>query len=115
MSRTAAALIANAVEHLRILREHLSRGDLDDGTIFDAVCLRLSAAIGSIDAIDTDLRDRVFGSGWPAVWSVRNRIAHGYVYLDRQIILSTVNEDLAEFQANIGRLAAVVRKAGEEA
>lgn len=52
MSRTNAEHLANAKEHLRRLRGHLDRGDLDDDTVFDAVCMRLSAAIESVGAVD---------------------------------------------------------------
>ncbi len=72
MSRTPQELIASAQQHLRLLHEHLTRGDMDDATIFDAVCMRLSAAIESLGAIDDAFRDQAFGSSWPAIWSVRN-------------------------------------------
>lgn len=108
MSRTPGEHIANAREHLRVLHEHLDRGDLDDSTIFDAVCMRLSAAIESIGSIDEDLRNQVFVSTWPAVWSVRNRIAHGYIYVDQTIITSTVTGDLPSFENDIDRLDALV-------
>lgn len=114
MSRPAAVHLANAQEHLRRLRDHLVRGDLADDTIFDAVCMRLSAAIESVSAIDDALRDEEFGRGWSAIWSVRNRIAHGYFYVDRQIITSTVENDLVEFEAGVERLIRLVDQADTE-
>lgn len=83
MSRPDAEHLANARAHLRVLRSHMLRTDLADDTVFDAVCMRLSAAIESISAIDSEARDRAFGSAWPAIASVRNRIAHGYTCLAR--------------------------------
>jgi uncharacterized protein with HEPN domain len=55
----------------------------------DAVCMRLSAAIESVAMIDDALRARAYGDAWPAIWSVRNRIAHGYLVVDygRMMIL----------------------------
>jgi uncharacterized protein with HEPN domain len=32
---------------------------------------------------------------------VRNRIAHGYFYVDRAIIIATVDNDLGEFEAGM--------------
>ena len=58
MSRTATELIANVEQHLRVLHEHVARGDMEDETIFDAVCMRLSAAIESLGAIDDGLREQ---------------------------------------------------------
>jgi uncharacterized protein with HEPN domain len=97
-----------AKDHLRRLRDHLERGDLDDETVFDAVCMRLSAAIESVAAVDEGMRNREFGGDWPAIWSVRNRIAHGYFLVDRQIISSTVRSDLPAFEEAVDRLAVSV-------
>ena len=105
MSRTDAEHLANAREHLRVLHAHSQRRDLDDETVFDAVCMRLSAAIESISTIDQAALDRAFGSSWPAIASVRNRIAHGYSYVDREIIDNTVERDLDEFESGLDRLA----------
>ncbi len=40
------------------------------------------------------------------MWSVRNRIAHGYTYVDRQIITATVEHDLADFEQVLNQLEA---------
>jgi len=111
VSQPDSVHLTNAKEHLRRLRGHLQRGELDDDTVFDAVCMRLSAAIESVAAVDEALRVDEFGTGWSAIWSVRNRIAHGYFYVDRQIITSTVASDLIEFEASVDRLVEVVSQA----
>lgn len=105
MSRSDIEHAHNAQQHIAKLREHLTRGDLADETIFDAVCMRLSAAIESIASISEANRLGEFDDSWTAIWSVRNRIAHGYIYVDDQIIHATVNEDLPEFEAALERLA----------
>ena len=64
---------------------------------------------------DDALRDQAFGSSWPAIWSVRNRIAHGYVIIDRQIIVSTVDHDLPEFEEKIEYLSRLVSGEGGDA
>ena len=48
MRRSDIEHVRDAQQHLRKLREHLTRGDLADETIFDAVCMRLSAAIEGV-------------------------------------------------------------------
>lgn len=94
MSRSDAELVGDALEHIRMLRAHLDRSDLTDQTVADAVSLRLAAAIESLSSASQSLRDRVFGDQWPIIWATRNRIAHGYAYIDLAIIRNTVELDL---------------------
>jgi uncharacterized protein with HEPN domain len=114
VTRTDAEHLDNAREHLRILHAHMERSDLADDTVFDAVCMRLSAAIESISAINQPARDRAFGSTWPAIASVRNRIAHGYTYVDREIIDNTVAHDLDDLERGLDRLAEELDRAGDQ-
>ena len=106
MTRSDLEHVAAAREHLAHLRRHLERGDLADDTIFDAVCMRLSAAIESVAMVDDALRTRAYGDIWPAIWSVRNRIAHGYFAVDRTIIMATVDNDLGEFEEGLTSIEA---------
>ncbi len=94
MSRSDRELVADALEHLRMLHHHLDRADLADETVADAVSLRLAAAIESLSGASREVRDRVFGEQWSNVWATRNRIAHGYAHVDIAIIRATVELDL---------------------
>jgi uncharacterized protein with HEPN domain len=104
VSRSDRELLADALSHLEVLRAHQMRRDLDDQTVADAVCLRLSAAIESVANITDDLRSDAFGEDWPLIWARRNRIAHGYAFIDRSMIASTIDNDLPGFEAAIRRL-----------
>lgn len=104
MSRDDLRRIDEARRHPAILRAHLERGDLDDEVVFDAVCLRLAAAIECVGSVDANRRAEVFGSGWRAIASVRNRIARGYIRVDRAIIAATVSGDLPGFEAKLDLL-----------
>jgi uncharacterized protein with HEPN domain len=99
--RSDVELVAAARAHLAALRRHLERGDLTDDTIVDAVCMRLSAAIESVAMVDDERRSRAYGEVWPAIWSVRNRIAHGYVFVDRAIMTATVANDLGGLEEGL--------------
>ena len=99
MSRSDPELVADALEHIRILHQHLDRSDLADATVADAVSLRLAAAIECLSIASQGLRDRVFGGEWPVAWSTRNRIAHGYAHIDSAIIRATVEKDLPQVEA----------------
>lgn len=46
---------------------------------------------------------RMFGEDWVLMWATRNRIAHGYAFVDLSIIQSTVAEDLPLFEARLQR------------
>jgi len=48
VSRTDKEATQDALDHLAVLRAHLTRGDLGDQTIADAVSLRLAAAVEAI-------------------------------------------------------------------
>jgi uncharacterized protein with HEPN domain len=99
VSRTDADLVADALEHLRVLHLHLERSSISDQTVADAVSLRLAAAIESMSMANQELRDRLFGDQWPVMWATRNRIAHGYAYIDLTIIRATVQQDLPAFES----------------
>jgi len=103
VSRTDAERITDALTHIDILRSHLTRGTLADATVADAVALRLAAAIEALHTRDGALEERLFGTGWHAIWSVRNRIAHGYAVFDLTIIRATVERDLPEFEERLRR------------
>lgn len=38
------------------------------------------------------------------MWATRNRIAHGYAFIDRRMIGATVREDLPRFELAVRRL-----------
>ncbi|NQW73234.1 MAG: DUF86 domain-containing protein [Actinobacteria bacterium] len=94
MRRSDEELVADALMHLCVLRKHLARGDLDDQTVADAVTPRLAAAIEALASGTDELRTRAFGDDWPLMWATRNRIAHGYAYIDMSIVTATVQQDL---------------------
>jgi uncharacterized protein with HEPN domain len=105
VSRSDEELVADALTHLAVLRLHLTRGDLDDQTIADAVSLRLAASIESIARSSEALRARAFGDDWSLIWATRNRIAHGYAFIDMSIVAATVADDLLWFEARLQREA----------
>ncbi len=94
MTRSDRELVDDALAHLAILREHLSARGLDDQTVADVVSLRLAATIESLAQCSDELRSRLFGDDWPLMWATRNRIAHGYAFIDFSIIQRTVEHDV---------------------
>lgn len=101
MSRSDEELINDAREHLRVLRQHMASTGLDDQTVADAVSMRLAAAIEAVGQCSEERRTRMFGQDWVLMWATRNRIAHGYAFVDLSIVESTVAEDLPLFEARL--------------
>jgi len=64
--------------------------------VIDAICMRLSAGVEVLARLDTDTRARLFGDSWPLMWEMRNRIAHGYLLVDSDIVHQTIEIDLPD-------------------
>lgn len=90
MSRSDEELVRDALEHIAVLQSHLERGTMDDLVIADAVNMRLSAAIESLSQASPELRDTYFAEDWKLMWVTRNRISHGYSFVDQSLIQLTV-------------------------
>jgi uncharacterized protein with HEPN domain len=82
------------------MRQH-AEGDLADQLVIDAVCMRLAAGVEALARLDTPTRDRLFGDAWPLMWGMRNRIAHGYLLVDTDIVRRTVQHDIPPIMARI--------------
>jgi len=68
--------------------------DLDDQVVIDAICMRLSAGVETLAALEPDFRNKLFGDDWPLMWGMRNRIAHGYMLVSPAIVRQTLHHDL---------------------
>ncbi|QPZ38712.1 HepT-like ribonuclease domain-containing protein [Paramicrobacterium chengjingii] len=101
MTRNDHELVCDALDHLAVLHQHLERSDLDDQTVADAVSLRLASAIEAISETSERFRDRTFGDDWKIIWATRNRISHGYAYIDMGLIRATVIHDLPDFERGL--------------
>lgn len=105
MTKDDAGHAAAALEHIAVLRTHAAATEADERLRFDAICMRLAAAIEDASRIGEEVRVRAFKGRWPAIWSTRNRITHGYALVSREVIEATVEHDLDEFEAALRSLA----------
>ena len=101
MSRSDVELMMDALDHIEVLKNHIAREDMGDQLVADAVSLRLAAAIESLYDLTPDFRNRLFGDEWKLMWATRNRISHGYAYVDLEMITSTVTNDVPVIEAKI--------------
>lgn len=92
MSRTTPEILADALTHLHKTTEYLQHGE--DQLVVDAICMRLSAGIEALSGLPKEERDRLFSGMWPDMRGMRNRIAHGYLDVDPQVVQRTVANEV---------------------
>ncbi|MEJ1088004.1 HepT-like ribonuclease domain-containing protein [Microbacterium sp. Mu-80] len=114
MKRTPQESLAEAIAHLDAMHRHLARGAIDDETVADAVSLRLAATIETLHRGAPDLTTGLFGDEWSVIWGMRNRIAHGYAWIDIETVRATVDEDLPSVEATLRSLLQQIRDTARE-
>ncbi|NEE04658.1 HepT-like ribonuclease domain-containing protein [Phytoactinopolyspora halotolerans] len=90
------------------IRQHVNRGDLSDGLIFDAVRVRLIEIGEAVKALPNDLLEHEPGVPWSEVAGMRDRLAHHYFDTSHAILQATVEHDLPELEQAVQRLQAHV-------
>lgn len=100
MNKRAIRILQDAQAHFQIMQDHAEKG-LDDRLVIDAVCMRLSAGIEALAALDPSDREEILGEVWPLMWGMRNRIAHGYLLVDSAIIRETLIQDIPSILSRI--------------
>ncbi len=95
MSRTDKEIIDEALFHL-IYVEKYAQENLNDSVYLDAISMRLSAAINTLNRLPDSLKKELFGKNWHYMRGMRNRVAHGYAVIDPDTIRATVVQELPE-------------------
>ena len=95
MSRDLDEILRDALAHFETMQTYAEH-DLEDQLVIDAICVRLPAGIEALATLDSDTRDQLFGTDWPLMWGMRNRIAHGYLLVDTAIVRQTLTQDIPE-------------------
>lgn len=94
MSREDAARLGDIVEAIDAIRDHLTRGGLDDGLVYDAVRVRLIEIGGAVKGIDPGVLEGVAGVPWKEIARMRDHLAHRYFDTDHAIVHDVVDNDL---------------------
>ena len=102
MKQTERELLIEARMHLERAQLH-AKSDLNAEIVQDAVAMRLVAMIDTLARLTQAALDAYFGEEWPAMRGMRNRIVHGYMSVDPEVIRLTVSEDLADIDTRIRR------------
>lgn len=94
MSRRDASRIGDIVEAIEAIKDHLTKGDLDEGLIYDAVRVRLIEIGEAVKGISTELLDTEPDIPWKAIARMRDHLAHRYFDTDHAIVQDVVDSEL---------------------
>lgn len=83
---------------------HVSRGDLSDGLIFDAVRVRLTAIGEAVKALPSELLSSEPDLPWGEIARMRDQLAHRYFDTTHAIVASTVIHDVPTLRQAIAHL-----------
>lgn len=107
MTRRDRQRLGDVLVAIAVIREHLARGDLSDGLVFDAVRVRLIEIGEAVKALPSALLSREAGIPWAEIAGMRDRLAHRYFDTSHGILQATVDEDLPQLEQAVQRLSAL--------
>jgi uncharacterized protein with HEPN domain len=96
------------VAAIAAIRAHLTRGDLCDGLVFDAVRVRLIEIGEAVKALPRELLAHEPSIPWDQLAGMRYRLAHRYFDTSHAILRATVDHDLPVLEEIVRRLTAHV-------
>jgi uncharacterized protein with HEPN domain len=86
------------------IKQHLTRGELSDGLVFDAVRVRLIEIGEAVRLISSEVLATEPELPWTQIAGMRNRLAHQYFDTSHAVVAATVQEDLPTLRAAVERL-----------
>ena len=95
MSRLDRARLDDIADAIGAIHQHLERGDLHDGLIYDAVRVRLIEIGEAAKAISPELLEQAPEIPWSAIARMRDHLAHHYFDTDHAIVQDVVDTELA--------------------
>ena len=104
MSRRDDQRLEDILAAVAAISDHLGRGVLDDGLVFDAVRVRLIEIGEAVRAISPELLEREPDIPWVDVAGMRNHLAHRYFDTAHAIVRATIEHDLPPLVAAVQRL-----------
>jgi uncharacterized protein with HEPN domain len=105
-SRHDSERLADILDSITAIRSHLTRGDLSDGLIFDAVRLRLIEIGEAVKLLDPNLVASEPDVEWSDAAGMRDWLAHHYFDTSWAVVESTITDDLPPLEAAVLRLQA---------
>lgn len=94
MSRRDEDRLRDIADSLDAIRSHLTRGDLHDGLVYDAVRVRLIEIGEAVKDLDPGLLEGAPGVPWKEIARMRDHLAHRYFDTDHAVVQDVVDNDL---------------------
>lgn len=110
MSHHDESRLQDIIEAVDAIRDHLTRGDLHDGLVYDAVRVRLIEIGEAVKSIDSALLASEPGVPWREIARMRDHLAHRYFDTDHAIVKDVVDNDLWPLLEAVKSLVAQVRR-----
>jgi uncharacterized protein with HEPN domain len=87
------------------LAQGKSRSNLDTDRVLSLALVHLVEIVGeAASRVSREVQNQYPQIPWPQVVSTRNRLIHGYDFLDLDILWQTVTEDLPELVAALEKI-----------
>jgi uncharacterized protein with HEPN domain len=106
MTRRDLERLTDIRQAVAAIRGHMTRGDLSDGLIFDAVRVRLIETGEAIKALPAELVETEPNLPWTDIAGMRDHLTHHYFDTEHSIVAATVANDLRPLEAAVARLEA---------
>ena len=92
----------DAVERIRRYLEGVNREDFEaDEVLQDAVIRQLEILGEAASRVDTEYRSSTPQIPWSKVISTRNRLIHGYLSVDMEIVLRTATHHVPQLRSSL--------------
>ncbi len=98
MSRHDRQRLEDILAAIDAIRAHLTRGELSDSLVFDAVRVRLIEIGEAVKALPADLLANEPDLPWTQIAGMRDRLAHRYFDTSHAIVAATVEHDVPELE-----------------
>ncbi len=108
--RDPAVLMKDMLDHAREALEAAqgrSRGDLDTDRMLQVFLTHMVEIVGeAASRVPREERERYAHLPWAEIVGIRNRLVHGYAYVDLDILWNVVTRDLPPLIADLERILA---------
>ena len=94
MSRRDALRLDDIVQAIDAIRDHLTKGDLGEGLVYDAVRARLIEMGEAVKGLSPELLDTEPSIHWSAIARMRDHLAHRYFDTDHAVVQDVVDNEL---------------------
>ena len=113
MSRHDASRLRDILDAIDAIRNHLTRGDLNDGLVYDAVRVRLIEIGEAVKDVSSEVLDGKPEIPLRAIARMRDHLAHRYLDTDHAIVQDVVDNELDPLQAAALALVERVERQGD--